>query len=218
VLRAVGIAPSARQVAFTGLDEVQPASGAEPFGAAIPVEKALTPEVLVAYEITGRQLPPEHEVALRIVAPGYIGARSVKRLSEIMVRSTPSSSFFQRDDYTRCGESLNELPPNCAICSRREGATVRGLVPVEGYVLAGGGRAVERVEVSPDGGVTWTEAALAGSPSSPWAWLIWRAIVELGAGSNEVVVRAWDSAAVGQPDDPASIWNPRGHLNKAGTG
>jgi sulfite oxidase len=126
----------------------------------------------------------------------------VKWLSVITARRTPSSSFFQRDDYTLRGKSLSDLPLNSVVCSPREGVAVRGLASVQGYVIAGGDHAVERVEVSTDGGVSWTVAALTSPPSSTWAWRLWRAFVKLVSGPNELVVRAWDSSTTGQPNDP----------------
>jgi sulfite oxidase len=87
-------------------------------------------------------------------------------------------------------------------------------VVAEGYALAGDTRRVERVEVSIDGGETWRRAELVGDPE-PWAWRLWRAELEVGPGAHELVVRSFDSAGTGQPEDLAATWNARGYMNNA---
>jgi sulfite oxidase len=122
ILGAAGIGPGGRHIAFTGLDQID----GEPFGASIPLPKALNPEVLLATEMNAAPLPPEHGYPVRVIVPGYIGARSVKWLTGIFVQSEPSISYYQRTDYTLNGTSLSEFPVNSAICR-----------PLPGEVLAG---------------------------------------------------------------------------------
>lgn len=215
LLLAAGIAPEARHVAFTGLDHVEANGRPVAFGGSIPLEKALAPEVLLAYEMNGKPLPPEHGFPLRAVVPGYIGARSVKWLSTITVQSAPSASFFQTRDYALDGKPLAELPLNSAACRPREGEAVRGpTVVAEGYAMVSGSRRVERVELSVDGGETWRAAAFVGG-AAPWTWRLWRAQLELCPGPGELIVRAWDSSGEVQPESAAMTWNPRGYMNNA---
>jgi sulfite oxidase len=204
VLAAAGIVADGRHVAFRGLDRPVAEGETQPFAGSIPIEKALGPEVLLAYELNGEPLPPEHGFPLRVVVPGYIGARSVKWVDEISVQESPSQSFFQIRDYALHGEPLAEQALNAAICraSRTE---------VAGYAVAGGGRSLERVEVSTDGGRSWTAASVEGG--EPWSWRLWHAEVDLGSESHELVVRASDGS--GQPADVADVWNDRGYMNNA---
>ena len=74
VLLAAGVEPEARHAAFTGLDEIEMEDQGFWFGGCIPIEKAMGPEVVLAYEMNGEPLTPEHRAPLRVVAPGYIGA------------------------------------------------------------------------------------------------------------------------------------------------
>ncbi|GHO49627.1 molybdopterin-dependent oxidoreductase [Ktedonospora formicarum] len=99
VLAAAEIEPEARYVAFAGLDEVLKDDEQVGFGSSIALEKALSPEVLLAYEMNDQPLTPEHGAPLRVIVPGYIGARSVKWLGAITLQSEPSHNYFQAKSY-----------------------------------------------------------------------------------------------------------------------
>lgn len=228
VLAAAGVAEGARHVAFLGLDEVVRKGEQIGFGGSVPLEKALNPEVLLAYEMNGEPLPPTHGFPLRVVVPGYIGARSVKWLSSVTLQATPSSHYFQAHAYKlfppqECPETVNwaggimlgELSVNAVICQPAPGAAIpAGQVLIEGYAFAGGNRCVERVDVSADGGETWVVAELPGE-HVPWTWRLWRARLDLRPGSYRLVARAWDSAANTQPENLRSVWNFKGYMNNA---
>ena len=111
LLAAAGASDAARHVAFTGLDRPVAEGTAQPFAASIPMAKALSPEVVVAYEMDGEPLAPEHGFPVRVVVPGYIGARSVKWLAGISVRASQSPSFFQLRDYALDGTPLTDWFP-----------------------------------------------------------------------------------------------------------
>ncbi|HEX2110382.1 MAG TPA: molybdopterin-dependent oxidoreductase [Gaiellaceae bacterium] len=226
VLRAAEVAPDAGHVAFTGLDASAAAEGAVPFGGSIPLPKALGGDVLLAWAMNGEPLPAAHGFPLRVVVPGYIGARSVKWLAAVTVQADASSNYFQArayrlfpphravpSDRAADGLELGELVLSSALCRLTEGGSGARVV-AEGYAVAGGERTVERVEISPDGGATWTAASLAERPR-PGVWRLWRAELELGPGAGEVAVRAWDSAGETQPTDDAGVWNPKGYMNDA---
>lgn len=228
VLLAAGIEARARHVAFTGLDEIH--HGALPlgFGGPIPLEKALGPEVLLAYEMNGQPLPPLHGFPLRVIVPGYIGARSVKWLANITVQDQPSTNYYQRRAYRffppdiraetaewEQAPMLGHLPLNSVICQPREGETLAaGPVTVSGYAVTGGGHLVERVELSLDGGATWTNAGLQAR-AHRWAWRFWKTTLDLRSGQHHILVRAWDSTGQTQPQDMAQVWNWKGYLNHA---
>jgi sulfite oxidase len=228
VLAAAGVDRSARHVSLVGLDEAEANGHVVSFGGSIPLAKALRPETLLAYELNGVDLPPVHGFPVRALVPGYIGARSVKWLSAITVGAEPSTNYFQtrayklfpRDVHPETagwgkGIVLGELSINAAICRPGDGETIPpGQALVEGWASSGGDRLVARVEVSRDGGKSWLQAEPV-SASRAWTWCLWRARLELEPGPCELVVRAWDSAANTQPEDPAKIWNPKGYVNNA---
>lgn len=228
VLAAAGVAAEAQHVAFTGLDMVQRRGETFGFGGSVPLAKALHPELILAYELNDAPLPPAHGFPLRVVAPGYVGARSVKWLATITLQPEPSTNYFQQRayklfpsdvhadtvDWTQ-GEMLAELEVNAVICRpTTDDILPAGFVDVQGYAIAGGEQGIQGVEVSSDGGQTWIEARLS-EPAQPWTWRFWEAQCELKTGSHELVVRACAADGTTQPPDVAPIWNFKGYMNNA---
>jgi sulfite oxidase len=225
VLEAAGLQPSAHYVEFEGADMCLEADPPQTFGGSIPARKAMAGEVLLALEMNGEPLPPSHGFPLRVIVPGYIGARSVKWLTRISSAAMPSRNYYQDVAYRLLpvdgqagpgeGVPLGAVAVNCDILSPQEGKPVNaGVVAVAGYAFAGDDRHVVRVDVSSDGGGNWQQAELLDS-SSPWAWRRWQIRLELPAGEVELVARAWDSAAATQPEHAAQLWNPKGYVNNA---
>jgi sulfite oxidase len=225
VLALAGPRAEAQDVAFVGADVSPEARPAQRFGGSIPLDKAARREVLLAWAMNGEPLAPVHGAPLRVVVPGYIGARSVKWLEEVEVRSTPWPGYFQDVVYRLlpedgapgpgAGLSLGLVALNSDVVSPADGETVAaGPTEVRGYAFAGGERYVARVDVSLDGGATWSPAELLDD-LGPWAWRHWRTTVDLAPGDHEIVVRAWDSSAATQPETEAALWNPKGYVNNA---
>jgi sulfite oxidase len=228
VLIAAGPRPGARHAAFLGLDETERHGHRFNFGGSIPLDKALHPEVLLADTMNGEPLPADHGAPLRVVVPGYIGARSVKWLSRITLQETPSDNYFQAKAYRlfpaavgpdtvvwEQGMMLGESPVNSVICAPLAGARLpAGRMTARGWAVAGGGREVARVDVSVDGGATWTTANLVAGETG-WTWRFWEAKLDLAAGEHEILCRAFDDAAQTQPSNPAQVWNFKGYANNA---
>ncbi|MEU5204623.1 sulfite oxidase [Streptomyces pseudogriseolus] len=219
VLARAGLAPDAAHIAFHAPDVSPSADPPQPYEVSVPRDRALAPDVLLAWEMNGAPLPAVHGAPLRVVVPGWIGARSVKWLTRVTARSTPSDGWFQATAYRLPptasapeGVTLGPLPLNCAVLTPRDGDVVpRGPVRVTGYALADEGRTVARVEVSVDGGRAWSRAALEET-SGPGVWQRWRTTLDLPAGDVHVLARAWDSSGAGMPRSPAAVWNPKGYV------
>ena len=225
VLALAGPHREAAHVGFEGADLSSEAKPPQRFGGSIPLDKGCRPEVLLAWAMNGEPLPPVHGAPLRVVVPGYIGARSVKWLDRIEVRAAPWKGYFQHVVYRLLPEDgavgpgegmpLGLVALNSDVLSPADGVTVAaGPVEVRGYAFAGGERHVARVDVSLDGGATWSQAELL-EDQGRWAWRHWRFTAELARGEHEVLVRAWDSSAATQPEDEAALWNPKGYVNNA---
>ncbi|GIY30048.1 hypothetical protein CDAR_445252 [Caerostris darwini] len=225
-----------QHIQFEGLD-TDPAN--MPYGASIPAMKAFNPQndVLLAYEMNGKELPKDHGFPIRVVVPGVVGARNVKWLGKIIVSEEESESHWQKNDYKGFSPSTNwdnvdftkapaiqELPVNSAICKPSENTKVKlqdNCLKVEGYAWSGGGRKIVRVDISVDGGKTWHIADLI-QDSSPlyrcWAWTIWKVSVPVDASSKselQIICKAIDSSYNVQPDSFPPIWNLRGVLGNA---
>jgi sulfite oxidase len=225
VLGLAGPLTSASDVGFEGADTCPEAEPAQRFGGSIPLDKASRSEVLLAWAMNGEPLAAVHGAPLRVVVPGYIGARSVKWLERIELRSEPWLGYFQHVAYRLVpadgtpgpgvGMPLGLVALNSEVLSPRDGDIVAaGPVEVRGYAFAGGDRYVARVDVSIDAGASWRQAELIDDLGR-WAWRHWRITVDLAPGVHELLVRAWDSSAATQPEDDAALWNPKGYVNNA---
>jgi sulfite oxidase len=215
--------PGARHVGFEGADPSSEVD--ERYGSSIPLRDVAAHEVLLAYEMNGEPLPLLHGGPLRAIVPGYIGARSVKWLTRVELRTTPWEGHYQSTAYRLVppgtepgkgvGMPLGLIAVNSDVLVPADGATVEaGSLVATGYAFAGGRREVVRVDVSLDGGRTWVQAEL-GEDQGEWAWRLWHVQLQLDPGEHEITVRAWDSAAGTQPENPAGSWNPKGYANNA---
>lgn len=219
---------------FEGLD-TDPVHAA--YGASIPIEKASDPrvDVLLAYEMNGEPINRDHGFPVRAIVPGVAGARNVKWLARVVLSKEESDSHWQQDDYKgfnpstgwdtvdyKKSEAIQEMPVTSAICSPSAGALVTpGELEVKGYAWSGGGRRIIRVDLTADGGKTWTQADTleqdTARHSRHWGWTIWKGKVVVPAGSPDVEVwsKAVDSSYNVQPETFENIWNLRGVLSNA---
>ena len=210
--------------------------GAESYGASIPLSKAIDPrgDVILACQMNGKTLPPDHGFPLRLIVPGYVAARSVKWVNRIILSEEESTSQWQKKDYKCFGPNdtekpnwemapaIQELPVQSAITGMHRG---RGHgetedVVIEGYAYSGGGRKIIRVDISTDNGRTWNQADMDLDPANDgvcdWSWKRWRYTVpEKKMVGGTVVVKAVDGTYNGQPEHHGSTYNVRGHLTTA---
>ncbi|TXG54868.1 hypothetical protein EZV62_020124 [Acer yangbiense] len=178
----------------------------------------------------------DHGYPLRGIVPGVIGARSVKWLEAINIIAEECQGFFMQKDYKMFPPSVNwdninwttrrplmDFPVQCVICSLEDMNVIKpGKVKISGYAVSGGGRGIERVDVSIDGGKNWVEASRyqkMGVPyvaddisSDKWAWVLFEVMVDIPQ-STQIVAKAVDTAANVQPENVETIWNLRGVLN-----
>ncbi|OHV02516.1 sulfite oxidase [Mycobacterium talmoniae] len=225
ILRAAGVTPAdGLHVAFDAPDVAQEACPVQTYGSSIPLGKALSGDVLLAWQMNGEPLPRLHGGPVRVVVPGFIGARSVKWVIGITVQPCESRNYFQAVDYRllpadpdpgEAGIALSSLALSCGILVPDDGATVpAGPLSVRGYAIADDSRRVARVEVSVDGGASWRPAALRPGRSR-WAWRPWTCTVAAQPGPLRVVARAWDDTGATHPESPAALWNPGGYANNS---
>jgi DMSO/TMAO reductase YedYZ molybdopterin-dependent catalytic subunit len=201
-------------VAFASLlDRAQPdsaakfvrLSGADGFSRSLPISKAIHPDTLIAYQMNGEKLPPNHGFPLRAVIPGWYGMDSVKWLREVEL----STEDDRTPAYVRVTRSL--LAGNRP-AGRITAMTVKSVFsrPADGAMLVSrrfivrgaawtGENRVERVEVSTDAGKVWSNARLE-SNSLPYSWRLWAFDWRIPtAGEYELIVRAIDDQGHQQP-------------------
>lgn len=228
VLLSCGLSSDARHVEFTGLDDVERRGRRFGFGGSITREKAMDPDVLLAFALNGQPLSPTHGFPLRTVVPGWIGARSVKWLGRVTAAADSSSNYFQTDAYrvlrepdpkrphdVRNGIALDEITLNSVILDPPPGERViAGPVQLRGWAIGTAACAITSVEYSTDGGTTWHAARL-DAARDRWTWTPWDATVSLAVGHHTLMVRAVDETGAEQPSDLTAVWNVKGYLNNA---
>jgi sulfite oxidase len=228
VLQRVGVGKSAKYVEFIGLDRVERHGETFGFGGSIDLEKALRAEVLLASELNGAPLPPDHGFPVRAVVPGWIGARSVKWLGKIILSEGPSRNYFQTKAYrfqratnpndirdVTSGSELNVLPLNAVILwPTRDEVVPSGPVKVRGWAMGSAGRQLRSIEVSANAGRDWYPARVARPPAE-WSWTFWEAELDLSPGRHVLAARASDCSGETQPAAVGDMWNVKGYMNNA---
>lgn len=224
-------------VVFEGLD--RDSMTKEHYEGSIPLDVLMrVPDVLLAYEMNGEPLPPDHGFPLRVVIPGIVGARSVKWVTKISLAAEESTSHWQRNDYKSfcpsvdwntvdfgSAPAIQEMPVQSAICTAVRDADRPNTAHVEGYAWSGDGKGIIRVDVSCDGGQSWIAADLLPRESDTggektrnrvYEWTRWTADVKCTDGGQcQIVCKATDSAYNTQPERVESIWNIRGLVNNS---
>jgi DMSO/TMAO reductase YedYZ molybdopterin-dependent catalytic subunit len=221
LLREAGLSPGAVDVVFTGADHGVERGEEQDYARALPVAEALREEVLLAYECNGVPLPPQHGFPLRLVVPGWYGMAHVKWLRAIEVVGTSYEGYQQRayrlrTDPAEDGVPVTRMQPHALVAppgSPDFMSRARFLRPgehvLEGRAWSGWGE-VERVDVTTDGGTTWTAAALE-PPRGRWMWRRWTLPWQPEPGRYVVSARAADSTGRVQPSDQQ--WSRGGFAN-----
>jgi DMSO/TMAO reductase YedYZ molybdopterin-dependent catalytic subunit len=199
LLERAGLRRDAVDVMPEGLDQRVVTDGVD-YGHVrrpLPISKALD-DALVALEMNGEALPPDHGFPARLVVPGWIGVASVKWLGSIEVASQPLTSPWNTKWYRVNDVPLGEQPVKSAFELPWDASVSRGDV-LHGRSWSGHG-AIRRVEVSTDGGSSWRRARVRG-PNTPRAWARWSIdLRDARPGATELLARATDRTGVTQPD------------------
>jgi DMSO/TMAO reductase YedYZ molybdopterin-dependent catalytic subunit len=188
-------APTAAKVRLHGVDN---------YTDTFPLEKALDPTTMVAYEMNGEPLADRHGFPARVIVPGYFGEKHVKWLTRIELAPAEAKGFYETQgwgpDFIVPTRSRIDVPYDNALFSLGEMTTP---IEVKG-VAYGGDRGISRVELSFDDGKQWTDAEIYYS-GGDLAWSLWKARggwQPPAAGDYKLVVRATDGEGEVQDWDP----------------
>jgi sulfane dehydrogenase subunit SoxC len=209
LLQEAGIADRAVDVVFTGADHGIERGWEQDYQRALPVPEAMSENVMLAYEMNGAPLPPQHGAPLRLIVPGWYGMAHVKWLRRITVVPEKFDGFQMRayrlrDSADEPGVPLTRIEPRALLVppgfpdfmSRRR--VVRsGVVKLEGRAWSGWA-SISMVQVSLDGGDTWEVADLE-SALDYHGWAHWTWTWQAEPGSYLLCARATDASGRTQP-------------------
>jgi DMSO/TMAO reductase YedYZ molybdopterin-dependent catalytic subunit len=225
ILEEAEVLDDAVEVVFTGLDRGVEKGVEQSYQRSLELDVALADDVLLAYEMNGAPLLPQHGFPLRLLVPGWYGMTNVKWLTGITVVNEPFQGYQHTAGYrfrvdegdegtpvTRMQPRALMVPPGIPDFNTRARTVPVGSCVLEGRAWSGWAP-VTRVEVSADGGENWAEAELEPL-GSRWGWRGWR--YEWAAdepGEYVLCCRAHDQAGNAQPDEAS--WNVGGYSNNA---
>ncbi len=138
------------------------------YSESLPLEKAMDPDVFLAYQMNGAALRKEHGFPLRLLVPGRYGMKSTKWLTEIVLSATDKLGYWEERGWDNAAIVKTD--------SRIDAPEDGGVIPLAPYTLRGiaygGDRGIQKVELSTDRGDTWLQADL--SPAlSKYSWVRW---------------------------------------------
>lgn len=225
VLDAAGVKAGAVQVQFEGAERPVVAT-APNLKKSLSVDHARDGDVMIAWEMNGQSLPLLNGFPMRLVVPGWYATYWTKMLQHITVLDTPDTNFWMKPAYTipdnwphanmTPGEKdvkfvpINRMVPRSFVTNLTAGAKVPAGRPelVRGIAF-GGDTGVKKVEISTDGGKTWTATQL-GRDYGKFSFRQWSTHVKLDKGEQTLMVRCTNSDGLQQPMTPN--WNPSGFM------
>jgi sulfane dehydrogenase subunit SoxC len=224
LLEEAGLSRDTVELVFTGADRGTEGGVEQAYARSLGVEEAAADDVLVAYEMNGVPLPPQHGFPLRLVVPGWYGMTNVKWLRKIEATETPFEGYQQTRGYrfrqadddegepvTRMRPRALMAPPGIPDFFTRSRTLTEAPCTIVGRAWSGWAP-IELVDVSIDGGRSWQAAELDPPSASHWAWRGWRyRWSPPGPGEYLLACRARDAAGNAQPLD--APWNVGGYAN-----
>ena len=225
VLEKAGVKSGAVAARFSGMDQPTVSEGPW-FRKSLAIDRARAPEVIIAYAMNGKPLPMLNGYPIRLVVPGWYSTYWIKTLNDIELLDAPDDNYWMKTAYLipdtphadiKPGQAgvtmvpINRMVPRSFITSHGAGAKLKAHASASIRGLAmGGDCGVAKVEVSADGGKTWSDAKL-GRDEGPYSFRQWTAKIAMpDAGHAMLAVRCTNTKGEAQPD--VSNWNPSGFM------
>lgn len=223
VLDKAGVRADATAVRFAGLDTAL-VDGAPQFLKSLAIDHARDGEVMIAFLQNGEQLPLLNGFPIRLIVPGWYSTYWVKMLHDIEVLSAADENYWMAKAYkipanptaTTTPDAkpqtvpISTMVPRAFVTNLVDGATVPAGRPlaVRGLAL-GGNQGVARVDLSTDGGRSWTATSL-GPDEGRYSFRRFEAsLPPPAAGPLSLLARCTDTSGRAQPLEPN--WNPSGY-------
>jgi DMSO/TMAO reductase YedYZ molybdopterin-dependent catalytic subunit len=220
VLEEVGIEPGTVEIVFVGADHGIEKGYEHDYARSLPLEETARPEILLAYEMNGRPLEPQHGAPLRLLVPGWYGMTHVKWLVRIEALTRPFDGYQQSIAYwyksgpDDPGEPVQRIRPRALLIPpgfpdflTRRRTLDRGRAEISGRAWSGMAPVVG-VEIAING--VWRQATLHESLGS-FAWRAWSVEWDAAPGDYVLSCRATDAAGNTQPLEQP--WNLQGMGN-----
>lgn len=219
LFKLTGLSAAAKEIVFEGSDSGNRTDleGKFIFARSLPLDKALHPDTLIAYELNGKPIPYKHGYPLRLIVPQWYAMTSVKWIRRITVIRNHFHGPYQDIDYMYYPEkdsdagkipvttihvnSIIKQPMDLSVLSA-------GTYQIHGLAWTGNGM-ITTVEVSTDGGERWEQATIQRNRDS-YGWVTW--VYTWAAserGEYTIKSRAADSAGFVQPVEAS--WNRKGY-------
>jgi len=221
VLKLAGLDPKATFIEIDGADNG--VARTPDFVRSMPIEKALHPATLLALKMNA-ETPDIHGFPARLIVPGWDGTSWVKWVVRLTAAPAMGTGFFMNPGYrfpryaVQPGtpakpdelDVIEGMPVKSTLTAPEDGAHVPfGPVAIRGFAWAGE-NAIERVDVSTNGGAKWMPAQLSAQ-KLPFAWRLFNFTwTPKAPGYHTIMSRAVDTAGNEQPI--VAQWNPSGYL------
>ena len=229
ILKKAGIRPEGRWIWMKGFDRGRPDPGVQyrsmgrtdvpvedpgviHYDKALPLEKVLDPDTLLAWAQNGEWMIHVHGAPVRAIVPGWSGNWWVKWIDRIEVTREMPACYHQTKYFVYgATPDVDEKPMLTAMGVRciitfpldEDAPLARGSHAIRGLAWSGMGD-IRRVEVSTDGGDNWHDAHIE-EPRDRWLWVRWSFLWEVSEpGDYRVMARATDGKGRVQPQTP---WN-----------
>ena len=216
LLARADLAADACEIVLEGADRGTPKEEPVPpapisYARSLPRAKAMQPEVLIAYQMNGRDLSQDHGFPVRAIVPGHYGMASVKWLTRIQAVREPFRGYWQTSDYAYW-DSMDGKPVRRALGEMKLKSEIarpsayETLAPNQIYTVSGaawsGETDVTEIAVSTDGGRTWAPAAFL-DPVRRHAWRRWKFdwLTPNNPGKHTLLARARDANGLQQPGE-----------------
>ena len=227
ILDAAGLTAAAKQVQFDGLDGPTTGQGTPDFKKSLDVDVARGADIIVAYAMNGEPLPLLNGYPVRLIVPGWYLTYWVKMLSAITVLDRVDDNFWMKTAYRIPDTPNNSITPGATgfptvpISRMRvrsfatnivDGGTIKAAGSTFGLrgIAFDGGSGIKGVDLSLDGGTTWTATSLE-KDYGKYSFRRWSAPIAAKPGAAvSVSVRATANDGAVQPATQG--WNPSGYL------